>query len=72
MMAVLDLAGFKWAEAGLLELAMWVVSTRLNLTNFERAAVRLRSGGLEQIVMLAVFEQAAAASLGVLVMVVTL
>ena len=71
-MAVLDLAGFEQAEARLLELEMWVASTRLNLTDFEWAAVRLRLGCLEWMVMLAVFERAAVASLGVLVIVVTL
>jgi hypothetical protein len=47
MMAVLDLAGFEWAEARLLELEMWMTATRLNLSDFEWAAVRLRSGSLE-------------------------
>ena len=35
-------------EARLLELEMWTAATRLNLSDFERAAVRLRSGGLER------------------------
>jgi hypothetical protein len=47
MMAVLNLAGFERAEIGLLELEMWVASMRLNLTDFEWAVVRLRSGSLE-------------------------
>jgi hypothetical protein len=72
MTAVLDLAGFEWAEARLLELEMWTAVTRLSLSDFEWAAVRLRSGGLEWMVMLAVFEWAAVVSLGELVMVVTL
>jgi hypothetical protein len=72
MTAVLDLAGFEWAEARPLELEMWMAATRLDLSDFERAAVRLRLGSLEWMVMLAVFERAAVASLSVLVMVVTL
>jgi hypothetical protein len=72
MTVMLDLAGFGRAEARLLELEMWAVATRLNLSDFGRAVVRLRSGGLERMVILAVFEWAAAASLGKLVMVATL
>ena len=53
MKAALDLAGFEWAEARVLELRMWVTETRLNLSNFERAAARLRSSNLKQMVMLA-------------------
>ena len=68
MTAVLGLAGFEWAEARLLELEMWVVATRLNLSNFGWAEVMLRSGGLEQMVMLAVCEWAAMAGACELVM----
>ena len=68
MTAVLDLTGFEWAGVRLLELEMLATRTRLNLSNFERAAARLRSGGLERMVVLAVFGQAAVAGLCELVM----
>ena len=67
-MAVLGLAGFEQAEARLLELEMWAAATRLNLSGFGRAEVMLRSGGLEQMVMLAVCERAAMAGSCELVM----
>jgi hypothetical protein len=73
MATMLDLTGFERAEARFLELEMWATETRLNLSDFELVVVaRLRSDGLEQMVILAVFERAAAASLGKLVMVATL
>ena len=73
MTAVLDLAGCERAEARFLELEIWVTVTRLNLSDFELVVVaRLRSDGLERMVILAVLEWAAAASLGELVMVATL
>jgi hypothetical protein len=68
MVTMLDLTGFEWAEARFLELEMWVVVTRLNLSNFGWVVVRLRSGGLEWMVMLAVCERAAMAGLCKLVM----
>ena len=72
-MAVLNLAGCEWAEARFLELEMWAMVTRLKLSDFELVVVvRLRSDGLERMVILAVLERAAAASLGELVMVATL
>ena len=63
MTAVLDLAGCERAEVRFLELEMWATVTRLNLSDFELVVVaRLRSDGLERVVILAVFEQAAAAA----------
>ena len=60
MAARLDLADL---EARLLELEMWATEMRLNLSDFEwAAAARLRSGGLEWMVILAVLERAAAAA----------
>ena len=73
MTAVLDLVGCERAEARFLELEMWATVTRLNLSDFELVVVaRLRLDGLERMVILAVLERAAAASLGELVMVATL
>ena len=69
----LDLADCERAEVRFLELEMWATVTRLNLSDFELVVVaRLRSDGLERMVILAVLERAAAASLGELVMVATL
>ena len=61
----LGLADLERAEmARLLELEMWATVTRLNLSDFELVVVaRLRSNGLERMVILAVLERAAAASL---------
>jgi hypothetical protein len=59
MTVMLDLAGFGWVKARLLKLEMWAAATRLNLSDFGWVVVRLRSGGLEQMVMLAVCEWAA-------------
>ena len=42
------MAGCERMEARLLELEMWTVVTRLNLSDFERAVVRLRLGSLER------------------------
>ena len=72
MTAVLGLAGFERAEARLLELEMWAAATRLNLSDFGWAEVMLRSGGLEQMVMLAVYERVAMAGLCELAMAVKL
>jgi hypothetical protein len=73
MATMLDLTGFEQAEVRFLELEMWVMETRLNLSDFEWVVVaRLRSDSLEQMVILAVFEWVVAASLGKLVIVVTL
>ena len=67
------MAGCERMEARLLELEMWTAVTILNLSDFELVVVaRLRSDGLERMVILAVLERAAAASLGELVMVATL
>jgi hypothetical protein len=48
MTAVLDLADFGWAEARFLELKMWAMEMRLNLSlsDFERGAVTARFGEL--------------------------
>ena len=57
----LDLADCERAEVRFLELEMWATVTRLNLSDFELVVVaRLRSDGLERVVILAVFEQVVA------------
>ena len=56
-----------------MKLEMWVTETRLNLSDFERAAAaRPESDGLERTVTLAVFERVAAARLCELAMAVIL